>query len=126
MKKVLVADDFSVDLMLIRMAIESRSAQYRVVSVRDGEEAYRLLKESDFDLLPLDIKMPLLNGFELMERLHAEGCKLTPTIIVSGYGMAAHRARALALRADDFIHKAVDYGASRHELPTALSRHGLS
>jgi CheY-like chemotaxis protein len=125
MKKILLADDFDVDMMLIRIAVESFHSQYTVKLAYDGEEAYRLLKTMHFDLVLLDIKMPLLDGFELMERLHTDGAGLIPTIIVSGFGIAEHRARALALGADDFIHKAVDYNVFKADLRSALGRHGL-
>lgn len=125
MKRILLVDDLSMDLMLTRMAIESRYAAYFITTARDGEEAYRLLKENEFDLLLLDIKMPRVDGFELLERLHRDGGHLVPAIIVSGSGLATDRARALALGVDDYIQKAVDYSTFKEDLKVALDRHGL-
>jgi len=125
MKKILLVDDLGVDVMLTRMALDRYHPPYKVTVARDGEEAYGMLKETDFDLLLLDIKMPLVDGFELLERLHADGDATVPAIIVSGSGLASDHARALALGAVDYIQKAVDYSVFKEELKAALDRNGL-
>jgi CheY-like chemotaxis protein len=126
MKKILLVDDLGIDLMLTRMALEGYGAGYRIVVARDGEEAYALVRDDDFDLLLVDIKMPRVDGFELLERLRADGGKRTPAIILSGSGLAADRTRAQAVGAIDYIQKPVDYGLFKEELKATLVRHGLN
>jgi DNA-binding response OmpR family regulator len=84
------------------------------------------VKDDDFDLLLVDIKMPRVDGFELLERLGAAGGTPTPAIILSGSGLAADRARAREVGAIDYIQKPVDYGVFKEELKATLDRHGLS
>lgn len=59
---VLVADDTRSSLLLIRMLLERRG--HRVVTVSDGQAAVEASASDAFDLVLLDIQMPLLNGFE--------------------------------------------------------------
>lgn len=126
MKTILLVDDLGIDLMLTRMALEGYQRAYRIIVAHDGEEAHRLLQDADVDLLLLDIKMPRVDGFELLERLRAAGGKPVPAIILSGSGLAADRARAQALGVIDYIQKAVDYSAFKDELKATLERHGLA
>jgi CheY-like chemotaxis protein len=123
MKKILVVDDLSVDAMLTRMASSRHQPPVKVSVARDGEEAYRMLKEKTFDLLLLDIKMPLIDGFELLERLRADGGIPVPAIIVSGSGLRSDRDRAMELGAVDYIQKAVDYSVFTEELLAAVRRY---
>jgi CheY-like chemotaxis protein len=126
MKKILLVDDLGIDLMLTRMALEGYRAAYQIVVAHDGEEAYGLIRDDDFDLLLVDIKMPRVDGFELLERLNADGDPRIPAIILSGSGLAADRARAQQVGAIDYIQKPVDYGVFKEELKATLERHGLN
>lgn len=125
MKKILLVDDLGIDLMLTRMALEGYRAAYQITLAHDGEEAHRLIEEDEFDLLLLDIKMPRVDGFELLERLRAGSGRQVPAIILSGSGLAADRARAQALGAIDYIQKPVDYSAFKEELKATLERHRM-
>lgn len=126
MKKILVVDDLGIDLMLTRLALERCGFPHRLVTAGDGEEAYRLAQEDRFDLLLLDIKMPRVDGFELLEKLRAQpGGHQLPVIVVSGSGLEADRRRADELGAIEYIQKAVDYGSFKEELGAALKRHGF-
>lgn len=123
MKKILVVDDLSLDIMLTRMALARHQPPLKVSVAHDGEEAYRMLTEQEFDLLLLDIKMPLIDGFELLERLQAQDRKIAPIIIVSGSGLHADRNRAVELGVAEYIQKAVDYSIFTEELLAAVRRH---
>jgi CheY-like chemotaxis protein len=130
MKKILLVDDLGIDVMLTRMALEGYRAGYRIAVANDGEEAYRMVTDDQFDLLLVDIKMPRVDGFELLERLNADdgadGARRVPAIILSGSGLAADRARARALGAIDYLQKPVDYSLFKEELKATLERHGLN
>jgi CheY-like chemotaxis protein len=126
MKKILLVDDLGIDVMLTRMALEGYRAGYRIAVASDGEEAYRMVTDDQFDLLLVDIKMPRVDGFELLERLNADDRQRIPAIVLSGSGLAADRARARALGAIDYLQKPVDYSLFKEELKATLERHGLN
>jgi len=128
MHKLLLVDDLGIDLMLTSLAIEQccgGSDRVSITTAGDGEQAYQAIAAGGFDLLLLDIKMPRVDGFELLERLHANGVAQPPVIILSGSGLAADRQRASALGAIDYIQKAVDYTGFKRELKVTLERHGF-
>jgi DNA-binding response OmpR family regulator len=126
MKKILLVDDLEVDRMLIRLALDRYHPQFRIIVACNCEEAYWSIREQHFDLILLDITMPVLGGLELLERLYFEDIKFPPCIIVSGSSKKVDRALSMALGAVDYIHKAVDYNVFKTELRAALERNGIS
>ncbi|WP_323140777.1 response regulator [Massilia phyllosphaerae] len=126
MKKILLVDDMDVDRMLTRLALDRYYSNLRIVVACSCEEAYQSVQQQHFDLILLDITMPLLGGLELLERLYFEGIKIPPCIIISASSKQVDRALAMALGASDYIHKAVDYSVFKDELRAALDRQGLT
>jgi DNA-binding NtrC family response regulator len=79
---ILVADDDKVLTQLLRTLLED--AGYRVVIAHDGEGAYTHLKDPECKAMILDIRMPGLNGAELLMLMTAERIKV-PVIVVAGF-----------------------------------------
>lgn len=70
---VLLVDDNDIDLDLIQMLlIERNGLKCNVVMAQDGREALDRLHDSDIDLVLLDINMPRMDGFDLLERMRTE------------------------------------------------------
>lgn len=125
MKKILLVDDANIDVMLTSVALESYHVPHQLSVARDGEEAYQILREHHIDLLLLDIKMPRVNGFDLLERLRSKSAASVPTIMLSGSGLEADRVRARELGAIEYVQKAVDFSVFKHELRDAMRKHGF-
>lgn len=115
-----------VDRMLIRLALDRYHSNFKIVVACNCEEAYWSIQEQHFDLILLDLTMPLLGGLELLERLYFENIKIPPCIVVSASSKQVDRSLALALGAVDYVHKAVDYTVFKDELRAALDRRGLA
>lgn len=79
---ILVADDDKVMAQLLRTLLEE--AGYSVEVVNDGEHAYEHVKKPDCQLAILDIRMPGVNGAELLMLMAAERVKV-PVIVVAGF-----------------------------------------
>jgi len=77
---------------------------YNVVSVYDGEEALNVLYKQNFDLLILDIQVPKLNGFELLETLRNANIQ-TPTIFTTSLNSIEDLSKGYSVGADDYIKK---------------------
>lgn len=122
---VLLVHDLMLDVVLTRRAMEECRIAHRIVVAADGEEAERLSGEAAFDLLLVDIKMPRVDGFELMQRLRERAGRPLPVIVLSGSALFPDRARAAELGAIEYVHKALDFGEFRHALKAALGRHGF-
>ncbi len=98
---LLVEDEESLRAGLI-YALEREG--YRVDVAADGEAALAALRASAPDLVLLDVMMPKVSGFEVLEALRAEGREV-PVILLTAKGEEADRVRGLDLGADDYVVK---------------------
>ncbi|WP_310385738.1 response regulator [Roseateles sp.] len=105
--RVLVADDNKVNRLLLCRSLELMG--HEVSSANNGREALDLLRRQPFDLLLLDLAMPELDGFGLLQ-LRADDAALREVgvIVTSAIGGVAPVARCIELGVEDFLHKPVD------------------
>jgi two-component system OmpR family response regulator len=99
---VLVVDDEAGVRDLLEDAL--RVAGYHVSSAADGMSALTALRTAQADLLIIDINMPILDGFELLEQLRKKGDN-TPALMLSARGEKTDVTRGLRLGADDYVTK---------------------
>ena len=85
-------------------AILLKSASFAVREHADAREILAELAQLDGDCLLTDMRMPRIDGLELLTRLRAAGSTL-PVVVMSGYGDVATAVRAMKLGAYDFIEK---------------------
>jgi len=99
---VLVAED---DERLARLIGRVLTEEGYVVDLAgDGEDALALALEGDFDVLVLDVMMPGLDGFEVLDQLR-RGRVDTPVLLLTARGEVEDRVRGLDLGADDYLTK---------------------
>jgi len=102
--KVLVVDDEAISRRAITYALEK--AKLKCVSVEDPLAAYKLLSEDKFDLIFLDVDMPVMNGFELCTKLRTlPAYKKTPVVFVTSLNDFDSRANSTMSGGNDFIAK---------------------
>ena len=77
---------------------------FKVLTAEDGESGLALARESDLDLIILDVMLPRLNGFEVLRTLCAER-RLMPVIMLSARGAEMDKVTGLELGAEDYITK---------------------
>ncbi len=104
-KTILVADDEAGIRESLRRLLEYE--KYRVVLAEDGKTALRKVDTEVVDLVLLDIKMPGMDGMEVLTRLHESRSDL-PVVIISGHGTIQTAVEATRLGAFDFIEKPID------------------
>lgn len=106
--KVMIVDDESAMTDLIRAHLQDEGYTNFVVT-NDPHQALDLLRREDPSLLLLDLMMPQLSGFEVLEAIRAErALRYTPVIVLSDSTSADVKLRALRLGATDFLSKPVD------------------
>ncbi|MCP4957667.1 MAG: response regulator [Actinomycetia bacterium] len=95
--EVLVAEDDPHDQLLLQMAAEKADLPIRLTFVDDGAAVLRKVGDGDIpDLLVLDIRMPLLDGHETLDRLQAlPTARMIPTIMFSNSRRSHDRQRSL-------------------------------
>lgn len=124
---VLIADDDEAVLTMLRKVIRSNGMNAETVA--SGDEVLAALDQRAYDLILLDINMPGLDGFEVVQRIRRKGLKV-PIILISGRKEDYDTLYGLDIGADDYITKPfnpVTLGAkvkallrrSRSELPGA-------
>jgi len=101
MRLLLVEDDEKTARWLARELTRRRIS---VTTTADGLEALARLRKRIVDVCLLDLQLPGLHGFRVLERTRAEGIT-TPIIIVTGRDAVPERVRALDLGADDYVVK---------------------
>jgi CheY-like chemotaxis protein len=104
-----VVDDNAVNRKLVELILNTIEAQ--VVSVENGLEGVRAVEQETFDLVLMDIQMPVMDGLTAIRRIRAweasrEGPR-TPIVVLSANVMAEHRQASVAAGADDHIGKPV-------------------
>ena len=100
MLKILIAEDEEPIANLIRMNLNR--AGYQCIWAPDGEEAADRMAKEPFDLILLDIMLPGINGYELMEYAKELGM---PVIFLTALGNTEHKVKGLKMGADDYLTK---------------------
>jgi DNA-binding NtrC family response regulator len=119
---ILVADDEPAIRANLKRLLESEGHQ--VCEAADGEQAVRLLQGSDVALCLLDLKMPLLDGMEVLRR-HADRLEETPIIVVTAYGGSKPAIETMKLGAYDYLTKPFDVDQVLFTIRRALTQRAL-
>ena len=110
MIQILIVEDEKPISNLIRMSLTR--AGYSCTCVYDGNAAADLLEEKPFDLILLDVMLPGVDGFELMDYIRPLGI---PVIFITAKNSVTDRVKGLRMGADDYIVKPL-------EMPEVIAR----
>ncbi len=100
MLKILIAEDEEPIANLIRMNL--RRAGYQCTWASDGEKAADFMDREKFDLLLLDVMLPGISGYELMDYARA---RELPVIFLTALGSTENKVKGLKMGADDYLTK---------------------
>ncbi|MCG6656182.1 response regulator [Halomonas campisalis] len=104
MAKVLVVDDEPNIVLSLEFLMQQ--AGFDVVTADDGESALARVEESPPDLILLDISLPGISGFDVLEQLRNDpNHARLPIIMLTAHGREVEREKGLALGADDYVTK---------------------
>ncbi len=103
--RILVVDDE--DALRTVLSGELSSAGYDVSTASDGEEALTEVQNKKFDLLLLDIKMPRLDGFEVLKYVKKNNPSVK-VIMLTGFADLKNAIESKKLGAEDFVSKPYD------------------
>lgn len=104
-KRILLVEDEEIIVDLLQRKLEKEG--YEVIVTVDGEMGIERMKEIKPDLVLLDIVMPKMGGFEVMEKMREDPIlKSIPVIIISNSGQPVELDRAKELGARDWLVKA--------------------
>jgi DNA-binding response OmpR family regulator len=113
--KVLVVDD---ELGILKiLGIKLKISGYEVISAMDGEQALDLVESTKPDIMLLDIIMPGMDGFQVLEKM--QPADHIPVIVLSA--RVENRSKAIEMGATDFVAKPFDVRNLVNKIDTALS-----
>ena len=122
-RQILIVDDEMDMLQLLKRSLEP-DLNCKVETALSGEQALQLLERKIFDLVLADIKMPGMDGLELLELIKRENPDLT-VVMMTGHGDIDMAVEAMKSGAYDFITKPFDHDALVLRLEKALERSSL-
>jgi len=106
---ILLVDDVEINRELARIILEKRG--HRVVQASNGLEAVDAARKERFDLVFMDIQMPLMDGFEATNEIRSfelsQGLQPVPVIAMTAYALQGDRDRCLAAGMDGYIAKPI-------------------
>jgi CheY-like chemotaxis protein len=106
--RILIADDEEQIIDILRLHFEKWG--YSCDSAENGEEAFSKIIKSPPDLLVTDIRMPRMDGLELIEKIKGEGIEL-PVVVITAYFDIDNAIKALRLGAVNFFKKPFEFPA---------------
>ena len=116
---ILIVEDEKPISELLRLSLTK--AGYLCDCVFNGVEAADLLDRTQFDLILLDVMLPGINGFELMDYIHTIG---TPVIFITAKNTVSDRVKGLRMGAEDYIVKPFEILELLARVEGVLRRHG--
>jgi DNA-binding NtrC family response regulator len=121
MKKadILLVDDEVVFTTNMSRLLTSRG--YQVTSVKNGEEAIAALKQKPFDVMVLDLKMPVMDGITTLQQMKALNL-LTELLILTGHGSMDTAFKAIEMRAYDYVTKPCEIAELVSKIEAAHAR----
>ncbi|HEX5003685.1 MAG TPA: SpoIIE family protein phosphatase [Gemmatimonadales bacterium] len=122
--RILVVDDVEMNRDLLARRV--RRLGHEVLLAEDGVQALALLRSQPVDVLLLDIMMPNMNGYEVLETMAAdEALRRVPVIMISAIDEKESIARCIELGADDYLPKPFDPLILQARLGASLARRRL-
>ncbi|OGX31681.1 MAG: hypothetical protein A3G37_03715 [Omnitrophica WOR_2 bacterium RIFCSPLOWO2_12_FULL_46_30] len=109
-KKILVIDDEELITKSLLKLLDKEG--YSTTVVRSGKEAIDKVKESNYDLIICDVRMPEMDGIdtikEIRSYLERSNKKIIPEILITGYADIEKYEKAMDLKVADYIYKPFD------------------
>lgn len=118
MKHILIVDDVTTNL---KCAAEVLKDTYDVTTAKSGKAALQILREMQPDLIMLDVNMPEMNGFEVMERIKEDPVtRVIPVIFLTAEADKENEVTGLKMGAMDFIKKPFEPDIMRSRIEKIL------
>ncbi len=106
--KILLVEDYKHSQIIVTRLLKKNSFE-SIVVVENGQEALEQAKQFKYDLILMDMQMPVMNGFEATEKIRQlPQYKETPIIALTAFAMKGDREKCLEAGATDYIPKPID------------------
>lgn len=121
MKTILVVDDNAVNQELLVEVLATWG--YKVLQAASGDEALSICETAVPDLVLLDLQMPGMDGYRVVEAMRHETRRLTcPIVAVTAFAMRGDREKALGRGFDGYLTKPLDFASLHQEISRLLGK----
>ncbi|PZO30996.1 MAG: response regulator [Flavobacteriaceae bacterium] len=124
MPKILIIEDEAAIRRVLTRILSEESSTYQVEEAEDGIQALEKIKNNDYDLVLCDIKMPKMDGVELLEEVKKIKPEI-PMVMISGHGDMETAIQTMRLGAFDYISKPPDLNRLLNTVRNALDKKQL-
>ena len=124
MSKILIIEDEAAIRRVLSKILSEESDTYQVEDAEDGASGYEKIKNNDYDLVLCDIKMPKMDGVELLEAVKKIKPEI-PIVMISGHGDMETAINTMRMGAFDYISKPPDLNRLLNTVRNALDKKQL-
>jgi two-component system, NtrC family, nitrogen regulation response regulator NtrX len=124
MSKILIIEDEAAIRRVLTKILSEESVTYQVEDAEDGLQGLEKIKNQDYDLVLCDIKMPKMDGIELLEAVKKIKPEI-PMVMISGHGDMETAIHSMKLGAFDYISKPPDLNRLLNTVRNALDKKQL-
>jgi two-component system nitrogen regulation response regulator NtrX len=124
MANILLIEDESAIRRVLGKILSEENKNYNVSEAADGLEGIELIRDNDYDLVLCDIKMPKMDGVEVLEAMKKIKPEI-PIVMISGHGDLDTAVNTMRLGAFDYISKPPDLNRLLNTVRNALDRKSL-
>jgi len=124
MSKILIIEDEAAIRRVLKKIISEENATYEVEEAEDGLTGMEMIKNNDYDLVLCDIKMPKMDGVEVLEKTQKIKPEI-PMLMISGHGDLDTAVQTMRMGAFDYISKPPDLNRLLNAVRNALDKKHL-
>ncbi len=124
MSRILIIEDEAAIRRVLNKILSEENKNYQVEEAEDGLEGMEKIKDNDYDLVLCDIKMPKMDGVEVLEATKKIKPEI-PVVMISGHGDLDTAVNTMRLGAFDYISKPPDLNRLLNTVRNALDRKSL-
>mgnify|MGYP002642008351 FL=1 len=124
MPKILIVEDEAAIRRVLSKILKEEDAAYDVFEAEDGRRGLEMIQSQEFDLVFCDIKMPVMDGMELLAAMQEQYSEI-PVVMISGHGDIEVAVEAMRIGAFDYISKPPDLNRLLNTVRLALDRKQL-
>ena len=124
MPNILIIEDESAIRRVLKKILSEEDKTYKITEAEDGEQGVKAFKENDFHLVLCDIKMPKMDGSEVLDAIKADDSDV-PVVMISGHGDLDTAVQMMKKGAFDYISKPPDLNRLLATVRIALDNNQL-
>ena len=124
MPKILIVEDEAAIRRVLSKILKEENSSYEIFEAEDGKKGYNMVIDQEYDLIFSDIKMPGMDGMELLGAIRELRPEI-PVVMISGHGDLELAVNAMRLGAFDYISKPPDLNRLLHTVRQALDKKEL-